>query len=155
MSLNSLRSLIASSSTLFELDRISTEPTRKLMPLIEPENFFSFSGSGQPLFSGGPATSGHLSLTSGTPSPSWSGLGQPFEPYLPCGSLGHLSSLSGMPSPSLSGSGQPSASWKPSKSSGSLGHLSALSGMPSPSLSTSGHPSSSRYPSLSSGSRVH
>src|SRR5450432_1774124 len=51
------------------------------------------------------------------------------------GTLWHLSPTSGMPSRSLSGSGQPSSSSKPSKSSGSSGHLSTSSLMPSPSRS--------------------
>src|SRR5215813_9944637 len=92
---------------------------------------------GQP--SGGtPGSLGHLSATSGMPSLSLSGSGQPSassKPSLSSGSLGHLSSASGMPSLSLSGSGQPSASSKPSRSSGSSGHLSTSSLMPSPSRS--------------------
>src|SRR5262249_37138326 len=100
---------------------------------------------GQPLLSGGPGSFGHLSATSGAPSLSLSGSGQPSsssKPSVSSGSFGHLSVTSGMPSVSLSGSGQPSSSWKPSLSSGSSGHLSLRSGIPSLSLSGSGQPSS-------------
>src|SRR5215212_882472 len=82
----------------------------------------------------------HLSLASGTPSPSLSGSGQPsssWKPSLSSGSIGHLSLASGTPSPSLSLSGQPSSSWKPSLSSASFGHLSTSSIRPSPSVSFS------------------
>src|SRR5215831_13386815 len=93
---------------------------------------------GQPLLSGGPASLGHLSVLSGTPSLSLSGSGQPSSssnPSLSSGSFGHLSLVSGIPSLSLSRSGQPSSSSNPSLSSGSFGHLSTSSLMPSPSLS--------------------
>src|ERR1043166_5631881 len=117
--------------------------------------------SGQPSSSWKPSLSsgslGHLSTTSGTPSPSLSGSGQPsssWKPSLSSGSSGHLSRTSGMPSPSgrTLSFGQPSLGNLPLWSSGALGQASLRSGMPSPSLSGSGQPSSSWKLSKSSGS---
>ena len=52
------------------------------------------------MLAAGPATSGHLSSASVTPSPSASG--QPAKDFKPA-TVGHLSSLSATPSPSESG----------------------------------------------------
>src|SRR5262249_1632131 len=92
--------------------------------------------TGQPSFSAGPGSSGHLSSGSGMPSLSRSG--QPSSSTVP-GSRGHRSSTLGMPSLSQSRSGQPSG-----PSPGSSGHLSRSSGTPSwsPSLITTGGPGS-------------
>src|SRR5690606_4473417 len=59
-------------------------------------------GSGHPLFSTVPATSGHSSSLSRTPSSSISSQGQPLLSASPA-SLGQSSSLSLTPSPSASG----------------------------------------------------
>ena len=67
--------------------------------------------SGQPLLEAGPGVLGHLSILSGTPSPSVSGslfactIGHPFTSTgVLIGVLAHLSRESGTPSPSESGS---------------------------------------------------
>jgi hypothetical protein len=107
----------------------------------------SVSGKGQPAFSFGPATVGHLSL-SATPSLSVSHLsmklnqirrdkhhshqqppsvsGQPFNVAKP--NTSGQAALSWIPSPSVSG--QPLNSFKPA-----TGHASSLSYIPSPSVS--------------------
>jgi hypothetical protein len=60
---------------------------------------------GQPPFEGKPASFGHLSFASATPSPSESN-GQPLFEGDPA-MLGHLSFTSATPSPSVSTSEQP------------------------------------------------
>ena len=86
----------------------------------------SVSGQGQPLFSAGPAVFGHLSFPSTTPSPSASG--HPLLALVPA-SVGQASSLSAIPSPSASG--QPFKAAKPATS----GQASSESLIPSPSVS--------------------
>src|SRR5690606_5775192 len=84
--------------------------------------------SGHPLLDAGPATSGHSSSLSKTPSPSVSGQGQPLFSFGPASS-GHSSCASAIPSPSVSG--HPLNSFNP----GSSGQASSWLGIPSPSES--------------------
>ena len=81
--------------------------------------------------SAGPASSGHLSSSLFTPSPSVSGIGQPSYLAKP-ETLIHLSSSSFTPSASVSGIGQPPYFAKPA----TVGHLSTSSVKPSLSVST-------------------